>query len=139
MTDPENDDQEDDLAFKRHDYAVQLFQNEVARVWQRSLVFWGFIAASFVGYGAFFGKDETIVLCIACFGLICSVAWTLLNRASTWTQNWWVERVDRLEMDALKVRILTEEAPSWRFKWWSGWPHSSTKLAIALSDLTVIA
>lgn len=141
MADPINDRKrkEEDLALKRHNYAVQIFQNEIGRVWQRTLVFWGFVAASFVAYGNFVEKEKIVALAIACFGLICSVCWTLVNRASTWSQSYWVDRVDRLERKALKIPILREGIPKTASKrWWSGWRYSSTKLMIALSDLTAI-
>jgi hypothetical protein len=135
---PDRKSLDDDLASKRHTYAVQLLQNEVGRVWQRSLVFWGLVAASFVAFGAFSEKEKFLTVVIACFGFISSVCWTLVNRASTWNQNHWVDKVDRLERRALKMAILREGVPRKKFSWWGGWRYSASKLMIALSDLAVL-
>jgi hypothetical protein len=143
-TDPIADrkNKESDVAFKRLNYAIQLLQNEVGRVWQRSLVFWGFVAASFVAYGAFIEKDRMVALVIACFGLVCCVCWTLVNRASRWSQNLWVRRVDSLEFGALKVKILMDipkdEHKKALDRLWDGARYSTTQLMIALSDATAI-
>src|SRR6516165_4727984 len=72
MTDSAKDrkKEESDLALKCLNYAVQLFQNAVGRVWQRSLAFSGFVAAAFVAYGVFIDKHNLLALAIACFGLV---------------------------------------------------------------------
>jgi hypothetical protein len=72
----------------------------VGRVWQRSLAFWGFVAAAFVASGVFVDKHNLLALVIVC------VCWTLVNRASRWSQNAWVSKVDSLEVAALKTKIL---------------------------------
>jgi hypothetical protein len=145
VTEPDVDQKakEADLAFKRLNYAVQLLQNEVGRVWQRSLAFWGFVAAAFVAYGVFIDKHSVLALVIASFGLICSVCWTLINRASRWSQNSWVTKVDALELAALGTKILKPtpamtEHRKCLDRLWDGERYSTTRLMIALSDATSI-
>jgi hypothetical protein len=139
---PDAKQEESDLASKRLDYAIQLFQNEVGRVWQRSLAFWGFFAAAFVAYGAFIDKHNLIALVIACFGLVSSVCWTLVNRASRRSQEFWVRKVDSLELDALGIKILKStpniERKTGLNRLWNGARYSTTQIMIALSDATAI-
>ena len=63
---------------------------EIDLFWKRSLFFLGFISAAFIGFGALYKKDAPeLALLLACFGLVCSVAWTLANRGSKyWQENW---------------------------------------------------
>jgi hypothetical protein len=52
-------------------YATDVRKFEIERFWQRSLFFWGFIAAAFVAYAQSGGKGELAFL-VACFGF-CAV------------------------------------------------------------------
>lgn len=133
---------ESELAFQRLNYATQFFQNEVGRVWQRSLAFWGFVGAAFVAYGALLDKHNLVALLIACFGLVSSVCWTLVNRASRRSQYAWISKVDALEFRALKLKILKAEPEAGDQdglgRLWDGARYSTTRLMIALSDATSI-
>jgi hypothetical protein len=116
MTDSAEDrkKEESDLAFKRLTYAVELFQNEVGRFWQRSLAFWGFVAAAFVAYGVFIDQHNLLALVIACFGLVCSVCWTLINRASRWHRDQMPrhgQMVDRTSAGSLRISGVVKIAP----------------------------
>ena len=65
-------------------YAAEFYKSEIDNFWKRSIFFWGFIGAAFVGYSTLYDKSNAMFLqfIIACFGLVCSVAWTLMNRGS---------------------------------------------------------
>jgi hypothetical protein len=122
-----------------HDFAAQTLQNEVERFWKRSLFFWGFIAAAFVGYGVLIEKaDKDLPLAVSCFGLVCSVAWTLANRGSKNWQNVWEHKVRVTEVDALGRGISAEGAPRKEEGLWGAARYSVTRLTIALSDFTVL-
>src|SRR6267143_1930747 len=78
--------EEDKLNEKRFDVSVQIRNFEIDLFGKRSLFFWGFISAAFVGYAALRQSELRIV--VACFGMVCSCAWTLVNRASKfWQEN----------------------------------------------------
>src|ERR1700687_4058379 len=63
---------------------IQTRNLEIDLFWKRSLFFWGFISAAFVGYTALRQSELRTVL--ACFGTVCSCAWTLVNRGSKYWQ-----------------------------------------------------
>jgi hypothetical protein len=61
--------------------AIETRRFEIERFCQRSLFFWGFIAAAFVGHAAL-GKEglwEATVM-MGCFGLVASLAWSLQKK-----------------------------------------------------------
>ena len=76
-------------------YAVEMRNFEIERFWQRSLFFWGFIGVAFVAYAQLPVKVDPqaawscIQFVVSCFGLVCSVAWTLQNRGSKYWQEAW--------------------------------------------------
>lgn len=125
---------------------------EIDLFWKRSLFFWGFIAAAFAGYAL---AAKMLALVLACFGLVCSVVWTLGNRGSKYWQEAWEAKVERIEdalpqftlsadpvhppRDQLPIQPLfrTREPPDTSKGWWlSGRKFSVSKLTIALSDFT---
>jgi len=62
---------------KIFDTALDTRKFEIGLFWQRSLFFWGFIAAAFVAYAEVVKEpqhDNDIALAIASFGVVCSVA-----------------------------------------------------------------
>ena len=63
-------------------YATEFYRFEIENFWKRSIFFWGFIAAALVAYAAAYDKPKSgrLLLMIAAFGLLSSIAWSLLNR-----------------------------------------------------------
>jgi len=124
---------EDEAQNKRFDLSVQTRNFEIDLFWKRSLFFWGFISAAFVGYAALRQSDLRIV--VACFGMICSCAWTLVNRGSKYWQENWETKVERFEDPITGALFVQEELPQSYKGWWlRGRQYSVSKLAIALSD-----
>ena len=87
---------ESDVSSKRaekyFDVAADVRKFEIGLFWQRSLFFWGFIGAAFIAYAALGRKDNSdplAQLAVACFGFVCSTAWTLQNRGSKYWQEAW--------------------------------------------------
>lgn len=70
---------------------------EIDLYWKRALYFWGFIALAAAGY--FSDEGEKYRLFIACVGVIFSVAWYLVNKASKFWQENWECHIDCLEND----------------------------------------
>jgi len=73
---------EDRVKLKKYDVALATRNFEIELFWKRSLFFWGFIASAFVGYATLVKEHLALAVLIACFGFVCSVAWSLVNRGS---------------------------------------------------------
>lgn len=119
--------------------AADVRKFEIGLFWQRSLFFWGFIAAAFVAYAALAkDPDKDLAFAVACFGFICSVAWTLGNRGSKYWQEAWEKKVKSVEKEVLgtmlfhKIELIEPKGI------WGGRRYSVSKLAIALSDFTTL-
>lgn len=67
---------------------------EIQLFWQRSLFFWGFVAAALVGYGTVYEKAPGLTILLALFGLVCSVVWSAGNRGSKYWQEYWEQKVN---------------------------------------------
>jgi hypothetical protein len=112
---------------------------EIGLFWQRALFFWGFIASAFVGYATLsrYGSRR-LALVVACFGFVCSVAWSLANRGSKYWQENWEEKAKRIELEVLNEPVFGHQEPaSLSGGWWLR-PRrfSVSRLATALADFT---
>jgi hypothetical protein len=120
-------------------YAADVRKFEIDLFWRRSLFFWGFISAAFVAYGVLINEaDKDFALAISCFGLVCSVAWTLQNRGSKYWQEAWEQKVETVEKEVLGAPLFSNWEPVKRKGFWGAAKFSVSKLAIALSDFTVL-
>ncbi|MGH9552856.1 MAG: hypothetical protein ACRD3W_25980 [Terriglobales bacterium] len=129
----------DPKAEKRFDVSVDTRNLEIDLFWKRSLFFWGFIASAFVGFATLRNSSQDLAIIIACFGTVCSVAWSLLNRGSKYWQESWETKVEESEKSITGNFFATEEATqSWKGPWLCARKYSVSKLAIALSDYVAI-
>lgn len=126
-----------DLRDTRLKLAVEARALEIELFWKRSFFFWGFIASAFVGYGALLDKAPGISVVLAGFGFVCSVAWTLANRGSKYWQENWETKVENTEREVTGDLFRSQE-PSQPKGWFSACRYSVSRLAIALSDYTVL-
>ena len=135
MTDNENF-KRDKAAF---DKAVETRTLEIELFWKRSIFFWGFIASAFVGYAALHSKDSDLSILVACFGMVCSAAWTLVNRGSKYWQENWETKVEEIE-ERVTGPLFKKQEPIQTNKglWLRARRYSVTKLTIALSDFTFL-
>src|SRR5229473_56471 len=101
-------------------YAADVRKFEIERFWQRSLFFWGFIAAAFLAYAALYDRDNLLTLLIACFGVVCSFAWTLQNRGGKYWQEAWEQKVKSVEIDALAAPLFSNREPLIHTGWFGG-------------------
>jgi len=132
MTEEEKDE-------KIHEYATAILNTEIELFWKRSLFFWGFSGAAFVGYGVLIDKaDKDLPLAIACFGLVCSVAWTLANRGSKYWQFAWERKLKSVQKKVLGREVYFDVVQNTQRSWWGPWRYSVTKLTMALSDFSVL-
>lgn len=123
---------DDDHKEKRFDISVQTRNLEIGLFWSRSLFFWGFISAAFIGYAAL--RQSELRILVACFGMVCSCAWSLVNRGSKYWQESWETKVERFEPHVTGPLFAKEEAPQDKGCWLGSKKYSVSKLAIALSD-----
>jgi hypothetical protein len=119
-------------------YAAENRRSEISLLWARSSFFWAFLAIAIGSYGAAFHSDHrTLALIVACFAAICSLCWTLANRAGKYWQEIWEKKVERLEREALSTPIFDRktnpEIPESLF--WDAKQYSPSRLACAVSDL----
>ncbi|MGA3131711.1 MAG: hypothetical protein ABSD59_12970 [Terracidiphilus sp.] len=121
-------------------YAAEARRFEIERFWHRSLFFWGFISVAFVAYAQLSNNRSSVDLpfVIACFGIVCSVAWTLQNRGSKYWQEAWEQKVESVEDAVLGASLFHNHEPLQPKGFWGAGKFSVTKLAIALSDFTVL-
>jgi hypothetical protein len=134
--DPMNKETEkNDAHNKRFDVSVQIRNLEIDLFWKRSLFFWGFISSAFIAYAAM--RQSQLRIVVACFGMVCSCAWTLVNRGSKYWQENWETKVERHEPSG--TLFAKEESRQSHKGWWlSGRKYSVSKLAIALSDYVFV-
>ena len=114
---------------------------EIGLFWQRALFFWGFIASAFVGYATLnrYGSRR-LALAVACFGFVCSFAWSLANRGSKYWQENWEARAKNLDVAVLGKAVfgVPEKEPTGLGWWLRPRRFSVSRLATALSDFTVL-
>lgn len=125
---------------------------EIELYWKRATYFWTFIAIALAGYVTVldakdfprFGKGDALLTC-SCVGIVFSVAWYFVNRASKFWQENWEKHVDLLEdavMGPVYKTVLSDE-DIWsdddpRF-WppWGPYPFSVSKINQILSLFVV--
>ena len=83
--------------FEQYKIAVDVRRLEIENFSKRSLFFWGFIVASFVGYAQM--KHGFVKAVLAHFGFLASFAWYLVNRGSKYWQVVWERKVEKFEKD----------------------------------------
>lgn len=130
-------DEEQKRAIRRFNAAVENRALEINLFWQRSLFFWGFIAASFLALANVYGEHDRLAIAVSCFGLTCSFCWALANRGSRHWHEHWERAVQELENDAVG-ELFALEFPTEPKGWLSARRYSVGKIAIALSDYAVI-
>lgn len=121
------------------EFAARELRSEIALFWQRSLFFWGFIAASFIAYGSLAKEtDKDLAFAVSCFGIVCSVAWALANRGSKYWQIHWEEKLRSVEVAEFGEDFYSKEVRNPDRRIWGALRYSVTKLAMALSDFTIL-
>lgn len=122
------DDRKFQMLMKAYETAVDTRKLEIELFWSRSLFFWGFIASAFVAYATLRRFSSDI-----------SVAWSLGNRGGKFWQESWEAKAERIEPSVTGAMFSQpEEIQSHKNFWLRGRRFSVSKLAIALSDYTII-
>ncbi len=120
-----------DIAHENRRLEIQLF-------WQRSLFFWGFVAASLVGYAQTIKDHSHYSAIFAFFGLVCSIIWSRGNRGSKYWQEYWEKKVNFFQHFATG-NIFFDRKPTTPgfFDVFEGRRASVSKLTMALSDYSI--
>ena len=118
--------------------AVDTRKLEIQLFWSRSLSFWGFIASAFAGYATLRQHSTDLAVVVACFGIVCSIAWSLANRGGKYWQEAWEQKVDRIEPQVTGKLFSVEEKELLKGCWLRSRRYSVSKLSIGLSDYTVL-
>lgn len=134
-----------DYSLEAYKIAIATRNFEIDLYWKRSLFFWGFIATAAVGYGSLMLKvppvqpQPQLAVLVACFGIVCSLCWSMVNRGSKYWQEHWETMVTELE-SASKVGVLfrAEDRPQNKAFWLNSRKLSVSRVAIALSDFTLL-
>mgnify|MGYP006277934093 CR=1 FL=1 len=122
----------------KYDVALATRNFEIELFWKRSLFFWGFIASAIVGYATLIKDNESLAVVVACFGFVCSVAWSLANRGSKYWQENWESIVAQLEDDVTGKLFKSRAVQQKKGVWLTSRKFSVSKVTIALSDFTVL-
>jgi hypothetical protein len=126
------------MNIKKYDIAIATRNFEIELFWKRSLFFWGFIAAAFIGYTTIIEFDRRLAIVIASFGFVCSFAWTLVNRGSKrWQENWEI-LVFEIENEVTGSLFKERREKEIKSTWLAAKKFSVSKITIALSDFTVL-
>jgi hypothetical protein len=124
------------------DLALEIRRFEIDLYWRRATYFWAFLAVTFAGYFALLaakdmrpGAKGEALLTVLCLGVVFSVAWYFVNRASKFWQENWESHVDLLENAVTGPLYKTVlNVADLRITNWSGpYPFSVSKINQLLS------
>ncbi|EKO3407991.1 hypothetical protein R1U54_000181 [Vibrio fluvialis] len=129
--------------FEAYKVAIATRNFEIDLYWKRSLFFWGFIATAALGYGSSLLAEKpnhNLALLIACFGFICSLCWSLVNRGSKYWQEHWERKVTDFEETIGTTELFRAEDKLDDSKscWLGARKYSVSRIAIALSDFSLL-
>lgn len=111
---------------------------EIQLFWQRSLFFWGFVAAALVGYGTAYRQAPGMTILLALFGLVCSVVWSAGNRGSKYWQEYWEQKVTFFQHYVTGNIFYDREPKRAKFRdVYAARRNSVSKLTMGLSDFSV--
>ena len=129
--------------------ALDVRKFEIELYWKRATYFWAFITLTL---GAYFTvllakvdqnqqwQRQEALLILSCLGLVFSVCWYFVNRASKFWQENWEKHVDLLEnakQGPLYKTVLNARNASF-FRLWDPYPFSVSKLNQTLSLFIVL-
>src|SRR5580693_1418074 len=88
-------------------YAADVRKFEIDLFWKRSTFFWAFSTTAIGAYG--FAHDHRgLQFAAGCFGLVCAVIWTLVNRGSKYWQEIWEKKVEAVRRGALQLDLFSK-------------------------------
>lgn len=126
------------LKTKAFEVAHENRKLEIQLFWQRSLFFWGFVAASLIAYAQTVKDHTHYSIVFALFGLVCSIVWSRGNRGSKYWQEYWEKKVTFFQ-HFTTGNIFYDRKPATPgfFEVFEGRRASVSKLTMALSDFSI--
>ncbi|WP_258186289.1 RipA family octameric membrane protein [Vibrio splendidus] len=85
-------------------------------------------------------QNSNLALLIACFGFICSLCWSLVNRGSKYWQEHWERKVTDFEenLGSLELFRAEDKRDDSKSCWLGARKYSVSRIAIALSDFSIL-
>lgn len=131
-------------AEKALEFALDVRKFEIDLYWKRAAYFWAFTGAALAGHltvmtGKNMPNQVEALLITSSLGLIFSVAWYFVNRASKFWQANWEAHVDVLEdevMGPIYKTLLQDRTSFWKF--WSSYPFSVSRINQLLSLIVAL-
>ena len=125
------------------DRAWQTRNFEIELYWKRATYFWTMIGVLFAGYAVALSSpnDDAMAVVLGCVGVILSLAWYLVNRASSAWQRNWEAHIDALEdpiTGPLYKTVFAPENAHSLFDWFGPLNMSPSKLTVAVSLFVTI-
>lgn len=114
---------------------------EIDLLWRRTLVFWGFVAALFIAVATIKPHAQYIALCLSVMGILFSLVWALVNRASKSWQESWEIKANELFLARYGCKDMYKRASENQDEiifLLRPRKYSVSRLLIALSDYSVI-
>jgi len=131
----------DSVLARALDRALDIRKFEIDLYWKRATYFWAFLAVTLAGYFTLSAAkiDERVkgdaLLIVSCLGVVFSVTWYLVNRASKFWQENWEHHVNLLEgrvIGPLYKTVLSDaDIKFWKLS--GSYPFSVSKLNQILS------
>ena len=126
------------------DVALANRRFEIQLLWQRTIVFWGFVLALFAGVASIIDKHPRLAAVLALTGVMFSTLWTLVNRGSrSWQESWEEKAADYMQRrygygGLAGTLFYRRMNPNPAFGLWRGRRYSVSGLLVALSDLVLL-
>jgi hypothetical protein len=131
-------DKQVDKSLESLNIAAQTRALEIGLFWQRSLFYWGFIIAAGAGYVQTYRSTPSLGTVLACFGIVCSLSWSLVNRGSKYWQENWEIKAEAAAERALGGPLFGNPEPIHRPEWLGAKRFSVTFLTAGLSDFVCV-
>jgi len=121
-------------------------QLEIELLWKRTTIFWGFIAALFIGVATVKKDSSLLAFVLSNVGLVFSLIWTLSNRGSkSWQESWEIKAAHlfkKLYCKESKLdiyeRVVDEKKNEETSRLLRPRMYSLSRLLISLSDFTFV-
>ena len=131
-----------DQSAEKFRVCVEMRKLENELFWKRAMFFWAFIAAAFIGFVDSYKEKPSFGIVVACFGVVCSVAWSLVNRGSKRWEMHWHSLLVQFESenigDLFAIPVQQLEDPERHRMSWMLRRYSVSNLTIALSDFVCV-
>lgn len=131
------EDEKQKLEERKLDKALELRNFEIQLFWKRFNYFWLISAAALVGYVSVKERSDGILLLVACFGLVSSFSWTLLNIGSKWWQEAYEEKVKKYEGSLERGFFTNHDIPVTELFIFKLRRFSVSSIAVGISSFSV--